>query len=130
MAGPIGTQARWTVTSSQGTVRLRRMFDYKVSHGGSVEAQNAVGEDDPVGWVDKPGPRDITFEVYQEQGKPEVDYDKLLETKEVIQLTQEIVGGLSFQYPAARVSKKDEAGDKDGKHTFTVEISALTRKRL
>lgn len=131
MAGPIGTQSRWTLNStSQGNIRLRRVEDYKISDGASTEAVNAVGEDDPVGFRDKPGAQTITFTVYQEQGKPEVDYHALKRNKEQFTLTQEIVNGGQFQYRPCRVSKIDPSGDNEGKHMFDVEIVALSKKPL
>ena len=132
MAGPIGTQARITVDSPlDGSVRLKRCKDSKIADGASVEGANAVGEDDPVGFVDKPGVKTITLSVYEEQGvKPEVDYHALKDGKIVFSMTRAIVGGRSEQYPTCRVSKIDKDDDAEGSHMISVEIIALTRKPL
>lgn len=131
MGNAIATQARWTLNSaSQGNVRLRRVSDYKISDGASTEAVNAVGEDDPVGFRDKPGAKTITFTVHAEQGDPEVDYYALKIAKEQFSLTKALVLGKRVQYPVCRVSKAEPTGDDEGKHTFDVEIIALREKPL
>lgn len=131
MAGAIGTQARWSLDSiSQGNVRLRRVKSSKTSDGSSTEAVNAVGEDDPVGFKDKPGAKTITFEVYEQQGRPEADWQKLKDTKEVFSLTKQIVGGGRVQYPVCRVAKIDKDNDDEGSHMLSVEVIALQEKPL
>lgn len=131
MANALGTQARYVIFSpSQGTVRLRRMFDAKVKDGATTEAVNAIGEDDPVGFRDKPGAKTITLSIYEEQGKPEVDYRKMKAAKEYFSMTREIVNGKKLQYPVCRISTIEPSDDNEGKHTFDVEIVALSEKEL
>lgn len=131
MAGALGTQATWTLDSiSQGNVRLRRIKESKTSDGSSTTAENAVGEDDPVGFKDKPGPKTITLEVYEEQGAAECNWQLLKDTKEVFSLTKQIVGGRRVQYPVCRVSKIDPSNDSDGGQMFSVEVVALKEKTL
>lgn len=131
MAGALGTQATWTIDSiSQGNVRLRRVKSSKTNDGSSTTAENAVGEDDPVGFKDKPGPKTITLEVYEEQGTAECNWQLLKDTKEVFSLTKQIVGGRRVQYPVCRVSKIDPDNDNEGSHMLAVEIVALKEKTL
>jgi hypothetical protein len=63
----IATQTRITISSvTQGNVRLRRCKSSKVNDGAKTTAATAMGEDDPVGFVDAPGAKTITLEVYEE----------------------------------------------------------------
>lgn len=127
----LATQATIDISSAtQGNKRLRRVKSSKVSRQGSTELETAMGEDDAVGFIDKPGGFTITLSVLAEQGKPEVDYDALIDTKEVFSLTRSIVGGPRFQYVECRVSKADPDDDDQGKHMIEVEIVALRRRRL
>jgi len=131
MANAPGTQARISIRStSQGSKRLRRVESSKVSDGSSTDTVNAIGEDDPIGFVRKPGNRTISLSVYEEQGKPEVDWRFLRTSQEGFSLTREIVGGNRTQYPECRVSKVDPSSDADGKHMLDVEIIALGEKPL
>lgn len=132
MAGQLGTQSVWTIDSlSQGNVRLRRVKTSKMVDGSSTEAMNAVGENDPVGYKDKPGPKTITLDVYTEQAlEPEVDWQFLKDTKEFFSMTKQIVNGQRFQYPVCRVSKVDKDDDDEGSHMMSVEIVALSEKPL
>lgn len=130
-AGPIGSQARWVLNSvSQGNIRLKRVKDYKIGDDATTEAVTAVGEDDPVGFRDKPGAKTITFTCYAEQGPGEVDWRALKVGRETFSLTKEIVNGLRVQYPQCRVSKVEPSGDDEGTHMFDVEIIALREKAL
>lgn len=131
MAGALGTQSRWTLDSaSQGNVRLRRVKSSKTSDGASVEAKNAVGEDFPVGFIDKPGAKTITFEVFAQRGKAEADFRALRDNKEEFGLYKKIVGGPGYHYPICRVSKIDDDDDDEGGHMFSVEIVALREEKL
>jgi hypothetical protein len=130
MANDLGTRARWRIKCSQGNKRLRRVKDAKVNHGAGLEAPNALGEDAPIGFVDKPGPRTITFSVYEEVGDPEIDWDLLFATKEKFVMEQEIVGGLEWQFLPCRVAKVDKDEDADGKNMKSVEVLALDMKPL
>lgn len=131
MSGAIGTQARWSINSaSQGNVRLRRVKTYKIADGRSKEAVNAVGEDDPVGTTKKPGPRTITFDVYEEQGTTECDWRALAESGEFFSLTKQLINGQRWQYSNCQVSKVDNDGDAEGSHMLNVDILALTAAML
>lgn len=130
MAGPVATQARVLINSSQGNTRLKRCKDSKVADGASVDGALAVGEDDPVGFVDKPGVKTITLSIYQEQGTPEVDYHALKDSREVFEVVRAIVNGKREQFPMCRVSKIDTDDDAEGSHMYSVEIIALSRKPL
>jgi hypothetical protein len=127
----IATQSVWSINSlTQGSKQLRRMRNYDVSDDSSVETRNAVGSDGPIGFVDKPGGRGITFEYFNERPRPEVDWRKLKDLREVFSLTQQVVGGERIQYPQCRVSKVSPSGDDEGEHMISVEIVALAEKRL
>lgn len=125
MSADLGTVARWRINCSQGNFRLRRVKDWKINDGTSLEAQNASGEPVPIGVFFKPGPQTITFNVFFEQKNPEIDYDDLKKSGEWFLLEMEIVGGKSFQFVDCRVSKKDSDGDENGKNMFSVEILAM-----
>lgn len=130
MAGQIATQARWTIQCSQGNVRLRRVQKGSIKNNAKREEVTAMGEDDPVGTTRKPGAKMITFEVIEEQGKPEVDWELLEETGEWFSLTRAIANGKRYQYPECQVSSCEPDGDDQGKHTKSIEIIALRMKRL
>lgn len=130
MANDLGTRTRLRIKCSQGNKRLRRVKDVKVAHGAGLDAQNALGEDAPIGWVDKPGPRTLTLSVYDEVGNPEIDYDLLWATKEQFVVEAEVVGGQEWQFIPCRVAKVDRDADADGKVMKTVEIVALDMKPL
>jgi hypothetical protein len=127
----IASQHVWSINSvTQGAKQLRRMKTYDVSDESTVETRNAVGSDEPIGFVDKPGGKTITFETYQEKPKPEVDWRKLKDAREIFSLTRQVVGGERVQYPVCRVSKIGPSGDDEGEHMISVEIVALGEKRL
>lgn len=130
MGSPVASQARVWINCSQGNVRLKRCKDSKVADGASVEAVNALGEDDPVGAIDKPGAKTISLSIYQEQGTPELDYHALKDAREWFSVTRAIVNGKREQFPMCRVSKIDTDDDAEGSHMYSVEIIALTRKPL
>jgi hypothetical protein len=127
----VATQTRITISSvTQGNIRLRRCKSSKVSDGAKTTAVMAMGEDDPIAFTDAPGAKTIALEVYEEQGKPEIDYRKLKAGKEVFSITREIVGGNRYQYPQCRVSTVEPDDDDEGKHMLSVEIIALSEKPL
>lgn len=127
----ISSQSIWSINSAtQGSKQLTRLKSYDVSDDSSVETRNAVGSPSPIGFVDKPGGISISLEYYSERPKPEVDWRKLRDAKELFGLTQQIIGGQRFQYPQCRVSKVSPKGDDEGEHMITVEIVALAEKRL
>jgi hypothetical protein len=127
----ISSQSIWSINSvSQGSKQLTRLRSYDVTDDSSVETRNAVGQNKPIGFVDKPGGCSISFEYYMERPKPEVDWRKLRDSKELFSLTQQIVGGERLQYPVCRVSKLSPSGDEEGEHMVTVEIVTLGDKRL
>ena len=131
MGNALATQARITISStSQGNVRLKRCKSSKVADGAKTEAQTALGEDDPIGFIDKPGPKTITLSIYQEQGRPEVDYDFLKASKEIFAMVREIVGGKRYQYTSCRVSTVEPDDNDEGSHMMNVEIVALAQKVL
>jgi hypothetical protein len=131
MANELSSQARVTISSvSQGNVRLRRCKSSKVSGGPTTDAQTAMGEDDPVGFTDKPGAWKIALDVLQEKGKPEIDYVALLFSKELFTVVREVVGGQRFQFAPCRVVSAEPDDDDEGKHTLSVEITALSMRPL
>lgn len=131
MANSPATQARISIRStSQGAKRLKRVSDSKVADGSSTETVNAVGEDEPIGFTRKPGGKTIALTVYEEQGKPEVDWRALRDSQEEFAITREIVGGARQQFPVCRVSKVDPSSDAEGKHMLDVEIVGLREKPL
>jgi hypothetical protein len=127
----LATQVRLTISSaSQGNKRLRAVKSSKVTDGAKTQAVTALGEDDPIGFTDSPGPKTIALSVYQEQGTPEVDYDTLKTTKEVFTLTRAIVNGKRFQFTGCRVSSVEPDDDNEGSHMLSVEIVALRMRPL
>lgn len=124
--GQPASQSSWEISSiSQGNKKLRRVVSSSVSSDAKREAVTAMGEDDPIGTVFSPGAKNISLEVYTEQGTPEVDYQKLFESGENFLLTRRIKGGKSFQYVDCVVSTDpNPSDDNQGKHTFSVEIIA------
>jgi hypothetical protein len=127
----ISSQSIWSINSvTQGAKQLTRLRSYDVTDDAGVETRNAVGQDRPIGFVDKPGGASITFEYYSERPKPEIDWRKLRDSKELFSLTQQIVGGERLQYPVCRVSKLNPSGDEEGEHMLSIEIVTLGDKRL
>jgi hypothetical protein len=127
----ISSQSIWSINSvSQGAKQLTRLRSYDVTDESGVETRNAVGQDKPIGFVDKPGGVSISFEYYSERPKPEVDWRRLQELKELFALTQAVVGGERYQYAVCRVSTVSPSGDEEGEHMVTVEIVCLGVKRL
>src|SRR5262245_8207866 len=119
----ISSQSVWSINSvTQGAKQLTRLRSYDVSDESGVETRNAVGQNKPIGFVDKPGGATISFEYFSERPKPEVDWRKLKDTKELFSLTQQIVGGERFQYPVCRVSTLSPSGDSDGEHMLKIDI--------
>lgn len=132
MANDIATQAVWSINStSQGNKKIKRMVDAGVSSEASVSAVLEMGSSIPAGFEVKPGAFMITMNMRETKtARPEIDWYKLEETREVFQLTRQITGGRRIQFPTCMVSKVDDKGDAEGKHEFTVEIVALERKRM
>ncbi|MGN6103733.1 MAG: hypothetical protein ACTHU0_01385 [Kofleriaceae bacterium] len=129
MPNDTATNATWQINStSEGNKRIRRMTSWEVSDGASVEAFSECGpSDSPVGFVDVPGAKTISFEIRElKTPKREIRWERLKVLKEVFSLTKQIVGGSRVQYPECRVSKIDESGAADqGYVQYTVEIIAL-----
>jgi hypothetical protein len=137
MADDHAQQVIWGINSaSQGNRRIRRMQDYEVSSDGSVETVGEVGSPVMVGFLIKPGGNAVTFTIKETKGaKREIDWEFLDRrrangSKEIFELTKQIVGGREVQHPECMVSKIDFSGDKDGKHEYTVEVVTLGEKPL
>src|SRR5688572_17049465 len=101
MPNDIASVAVWQINSaSQGNKRIRRMKNADRGDEASREAVPEVGSADCVGFVDKPGPKPISFNIRETKGvKPEIDWEYLQETGEVFSLTRQVVGGRRVQYP-------------------------------
>lgn len=131
MTALLGQKARITIDSiTQGNVRMKTCKSSKVSDGRSVDTKNSMSEDDPVGFVIKPGAQTLTLDVFALQGDPEVDFFALKDASEVFGVFREIVGGAEAHYPACMVSKIDEDDDEDGNHMLSVEIIGLSREPM
>lgn len=126
MGDPV-SQSRWSIASTtQGNKKLRRVQSSQVSSDAKREAQTAQGEDIPIGTTFTPGAITISFTVYLEKGKPEVNYTPMLYSGEYFTLTREIVGGKSYQYVDCQVASfPNISGDNQGGHTFQVDILAM-----
>lgn len=132
MANDVASQAVWSINSaSQGNKRIRRMKDWDVGNDASVEAQNEVGSREPTAFVEKPGPRTITFNIRETKGsRPEIDWDALESSREVFSLTRQFVGGRRTQWPECMVSKVSSSGDDESSNMYSVEILALSQRRM
>lgn len=130
--GNPASQKRWFLSSaSQKNLRLRRVKSYTITDDSDVEAVNAVGEEEPVGFRDKVGGITIEFDYYFEQGAAEVNWRALKDSKELVSLvSQDENGGERLQYLPARVANVAGDGDDEGSHMGKVKIVALGRKRL
>jgi hypothetical protein len=126
----LASQARITISCSQGKKTLKRCKGSKVSSGGSTKVETAMGEDEGAGHTRAPGGYTISLQILQEQGLPEIDYELLESTQEPFTVEREIVGGRRWQYLESKVSKVDPDDDDQGKHMLDVEIVALRRKKL
>ncbi len=132
MSNDVASQIVWTINSdSQGNKRIRRMKDWDVSNDASTEAQNEVGSTEPTAFVDKPGAKTITFNIRETKGtRPEIDWDALESSKEVFSLTRQVTGGRRTQWPECKVSKVSSSGDDESTNMYSVEIIALSQKRM
>lgn len=132
MSDDLASQASWNINSrTAGNKKLRRVQSYEVSSDRSTEAMGEVGNEQMVGFVDKPGACTITFEICETKGpKREVDWEKLDTLREMFSLTKQVKGGLRMQYPECKISKIDYSGEAEGKHMYTVEIIALGQKAM
>jgi hypothetical protein len=128
----IATIATWSINSaSQGNKKIRRLTSASTSSDGSVTAINELGSSVPVGFEIAPGGHTISLELRETKGaRPEIDWHKLEETKEVFSLTRQVKEGRRQQFPECMVSKIDDEVEAEGKLTFSVEIIALQRKRM
>jgi hypothetical protein len=125
----IASQATWQANTSAragGNKRLLRLVSWEVSDESSKEAVNEVGSSNPIGFKRTPGAKMITLEFRQTKtAQPDIDWDYLAESDEVISLTKQVRGGRRTQYPEVQVSKVDYTGDNEGEITYTVECIAL-----
>lgn len=127
----VASQRQWFINSaSQGNRRLRGVSSYSTDDESETEMVNEVGSDDPQGFRRKPGGFAIEFELNELEGVPEVDWDKLKESREVFSLTAQLAAGRRHQYLDCTVSAYSGEGDDEGSHTATVSIVALRRKVL
>ena len=131
MGNPV-SQKRWFLSSvSQRNLPLRRVKSYSITDDSDVELVNAVGENAPIGFREKVGGCTIEFDYYFEQGKPEVDWAKLKDDKEIFSLVSQDEGaGKRVQYLKCRVANDGGDGDDEGSHLGKVKIVATERKRL
>jgi hypothetical protein len=132
VADDLASQARWTINSSvAGNKQLKRVQSYDVSDDSSVEAQPEVGSESPVGFLRKPGALMISFEITETKGvRREIDWERLKLLDNTFSLTKQVKGGQRTQFPECKVSKIDYTGDAEGKHSYTVEIVALSQKPM
>jgi hypothetical protein len=132
VADDLASQARWTINSTiAGNKQIKRMQSYDVADDSSTEAQGEVGSTSMVGFTAKPGGLMISFEIMETRGtRREIDWERLKVLDNVFSLTKQVKGGQRTQYPECKVSKIDYTGDVDGKHSYTVEIVALSQKAM
>ena len=125
----IATGVTWQASCSAragGNKRIRRMVDYDVADGASVEAVSEVGPGEMVGFIHTPGAQTITFNMREREGaKPEIDWRYLKKSKEKFSLTKQVTNGPRTQYPVCVVSNVSPSGNDGGEHTYSVEIIAL-----
>lgn len=125
------SKAPWFINSaSQGNRQLRGLQDAGVEDGSSVETINEVGNEYPVGFVDKPGPITLNFTEKVMEGEPDCDWVELQKLKELFSMTRKYTAGQRVQFLDCRVSTVNESGDAEGENTREVSVMCLRRKAL
>lgn len=127
----IASQRRVSLsTVTQGKGRLYRVEKFDSKPDGKTTVATEMGTDEGAGFIDEPGGHTVTFDLMEQQGNSWPDWDALVAGKEIVTVTDQIIGGRRWAYGPGRVSSVSRSGDKAGAHNVSVEIVALGRKAM
>jgi hypothetical protein len=132
--GDIASGATWQINCSAragGSKRIRRMTKADVDDQASVTAVSEVGPGEMVGFMDAPGAHAGTFEIRETKGlKPEIDWRYLKDSKELVQFTRQVVGGLRTEFAPVRIVTISPSDTDQNENTYTVTWVALKARPL
>lgn len=117
-------------SASQGNKTLDMIQDYDVSDESKAEAIKAVGYKYPRAFKRTIGARTIGLTGTVVQGKPLVNWAKLLDLGEVFSLNLRYENGTAVQFAECMVSSYSYSGDAEGKNDYKLELIALQGKAL
>lgn len=118
-----------SISHSGGNFTCKRIESFKPDHDISAEVAKAI--EGPIGYHfdDKGG--SITLSVFAETGRPEVDYESLMVSKEQFLFTTQHVDGAGnangrrLQYRNVIVEKVGAPTENNGKHMIEVNCKFL-----
>lgn len=114
-----------------GNKQLTKVKSIDTDDEGDLTVTTSVGVDEGSGFQEKPGGYELTLEVYREDSKPEVDWQRLKRLKEKFAITLQDEGdGQREQYQNVRVAKISRKGDDQGSNMITVKLKAQKYKPL
>lgn len=125
-ADDVVSEQRLFIDGPMGNFQLRKVKTWDFDDGSDAEGVTAGGVKGFAGVRYKEGGVEITLEVYEEQGKPEVDYDLHKRLKTKFNLTAQSTGGERTQYQKCVIANKKRKHDDQGSHMFTVKVIAMT----
>lgn len=128
--GDIQSQAKLFVDGPFGSFQLVRVKTADFDDERDAEVVTAIGVAGGAGARFKEGGGEIKFEVYGEQGTPELDYLDLKDKKTFFAVTRQKVNGQRHQFRGVFVAKYSEKSDNDGNHMLSITLKYMSVKRL
>jgi hypothetical protein len=126
----LASRARWTINSLLAqNKKLSKLKTAKETDDADLEhAFNTASE--VAGEIEKPGAGSLDIEYYEENGTPEVNWQKLKDSREYFTLTRQVIGGRRVQYGNCRVANITAEDDDEGGHMLSIKVTWRTRKEL
>lgn len=128
--GDIVSQAKFYVDGPFGNFQLRKCKSADPTSEKDAEVVTAVGVDGGAGYRFKEGGGEITLEVFIEQGRPEVDWQRECDQKTFFSFTIQWVGGQRRQYLSCIVANVSPKSDDQGSHMSSVKLKFLQQRAL
>lgn len=128
--GDIQSQAKIFVDGPFGNFQLVRVKTADFDDERDGEVVTAIGVTGGAGVRFKEGGGEIKFEVYGEQGTPELDYLDLKARKVFFAITRQKVNGQRHQFRNVFVKKYSEKSDDQGSHMLSITLGYLSIVKL
>lgn len=128
--GDIQSQAKLFYDGPAGSFQLVRVKSSDFDDERDGEVVTAIGVNGGAGVRFKEGGGEIKFEVYGEQGNPEIDYLDHKDRKLFFAITRQKVGGQRHQFRGVFVKKYSEKSDSEGNHMLSVTLGYTGVKKL
>lgn len=129
--GEIVSQAKFFVNgASIGNFQLKRVESASFDDETDAEIVTAIGVQGGAGYRFKEGGGEISLEVFEEQGTPEVNWFQQKLMRKPFAFTVQYVGGQRFQFRGVIVAQEPRKSDSQGSHMRTVKLKFLSVVQL